>query len=142
MLLSFRYDARNRLVFGSVGALRNTGTAIHRAWAKRALRRIYPQIGRVEFESEWFGTIGMTADNLPRFHRLDEGIFAFCGYNGRGIAPGTVFGRAMAAFLAGETRAEDLPLPLSQPAPAALRGLRAAYYEAGAQLVHLAEARF
>ena len=142
VLLSFRYDARNRLVFGSVGALRNTGTAIHRAWAKRALRRIYPQIGRVEFESEWFGTIGMTADNLPRFHRLDEGIFAFCGYNGRGIAPGTVFGRAMAAFLAGETRAEDLPLPLSQPAPAALRGLRAAYYEAGAQLVHLAEARF
>lgn len=142
VLLSFRYDARNRLVFGSVGALRNTGTAVHRAWAKRALRRIYPQIGRVEFESGWFGHIGMTADNLPRFHRLDEGVFAFCGYNGRGIAPGTVFGRAMAAFLAGETRAEDLPLPLSQPAPATLRGLRSAFYEAGAQLVHLTEARF
>lgn len=142
VLLSFRYDARNRLVFGSVGALRNTGTAIHRAWAKRALRRIYPQIGRVEFESEWFGNIGLTADNLPRFHRLEEGVFAFCGYNGRGIAPGTVFGRAMASFLAGEMRAEDLPLPLTQPAPAALRGLRSAFYEAGAQLVHLTEARF
>ncbi|VDC22496.1 NAD(P)/FAD-dependent oxidoreductase [Pseudogemmobacter humi] len=142
VLLSFRYDAQNRLVFGSVGALRNTGTAIHRAWAKRALRRIYPQIGTVEFESEWFGSIGMTSDNLPRFHRLDEGIFAFCGYNGRGIAPGTVFGRAMASFLAGKTLAADLPLPLSQPAPTVLRGLRSAWYEAGAQLVHLAEARF
>ncbi|MFE3835777.1 NAD(P)/FAD-dependent oxidoreductase [Pseudogemmobacter sonorensis] len=142
VLLSLRYDARNRLVFGSVGALRNSGTAIHRAWAKRALRRIYPQIGPVGFESEWFGAIGMTSDNLPRFHRLDEGIFAFCGYNGRGIAPGTVFGRAMALFLAGETRAEDLPLPLSRPAPVTLRGLRSAFYEAGAQIVHLSEARF
>jgi glycine/D-amino acid oxidase-like deaminating enzyme len=142
VLLSYRFDAANRLVFGSVGALRNTGLAIHRAWAKRALRRIYPQIGPVTFESEWFGTIGMTADNLPRFHRLDEGIFAFCGYNGRGIAPGTVFGRAMASFLAGETLAADLPLPLSTPAPTALRGLRSAFYEAGAQAVHLAEARF
>jgi len=142
VLLSYRFDAANRLVFGSVGALRNTGLGIHRAWAKRALRRIYPQIGSVSFESEWFGKIGMTADNLPRFHRLDDGIFAFCGYNGRGIAPGTVFGRAMAAFLAGEVTADDLPLPLSTPAPTALRGLRSAFYEAGAQVVHLAEARF
>ena len=84
----------------------------------------------------------MTSDNLPRFHQLEEGIFAFCGYNGRGIAPGTVFGRAMAAFLAGKIRTADLPLPLSQPRPRVLRGLRSACYEAGAQLVHLADARF
>ncbi|MDQ2066057.1 FAD-binding oxidoreductase [Xinfangfangia sp. CPCC 101601] len=141
VLSSFRFDAANRLVFGSVGALRNTGVAIHRAWAKRALRKIYPQIGDFRFEHEWFGAIGMTSDNLPRFHRLDEGIFAFCGYNGRGIAPGTVFGREMARFLAGETRAEALPLPLSVPNPTAWRGLRSAFYEAGAQLVHLTEAR-
>ena len=38
--------------------------------------------------------------------------------------------------------AADLPLPLSQPAPTVLRGLRSAWYEAGAQLVHLTEARF
>lgn len=107
-------------MFGSVGALRNTGTAIHRAWARRALRRIYPQIGRVEFESEWFGNIGMTADNLPRFHRLEEGVFAFCGYNGRGIAPGTVFGCAMASFLAGETRAEE---PAASPFATRARNL-------------------
>lgn len=142
VLLSYRYDAQNRLVFGSVGALRNTGTAIHRAWAKRMLRKIYPQIESVEFQHEWFGSIGMTADNLPRFHQLGEGVFAFCGYNGRGIAPGTVFGRAMAGFLTGAIKAEDLPLPLSTPAPATLRGLRSAFYEAGAQAVHLTEARF
>ncbi|NPD16283.1 FAD-binding oxidoreductase [Xinfangfangia sp. D13-10-4-6] len=146
VLLSFRYDAQNRLVFGSVGALRNTGSAIHRAWAKRMLGRIYPQLAPIlassGFESEWFGSIGMTSDNLPRFHQLAGGIYAFCGYNGRGIAPGTVFGREMAGFLAGDIRADALALPLSQPDPVALRGLRSCFYEAGAQLVHLAEARF
>jgi glycine/D-amino acid oxidase-like deaminating enzyme len=142
VLLSYRFDAMNRLVFGSVGALRNSGVAVHRAWAKRALCKLYPQITELRFEQEWFGNIGMTSDNLPRFHQLDDGIYSFCGYNGRGIAPGTVFGRAMAGLLSGDIAAAALPLPLSQPEPAALRGLRSAYYEAGAQLVHLTEARF
>ncbi|MDR0809779.1 MAG: FAD-binding oxidoreductase [Gemmobacter sp.] len=140
-LLSFRFDAMDRLVFGSVGALRNTGIAVHRAWAKRALRRIFPQIGEIRFEQEWYGHIGMTSDNLPRFHRLDEGVLSFCGYNGRGIAPGTVFGRAMADLLTGEIAESALPLPLSAPSPAAMRDLRSAWYEAGAQLIHLVEAR-
>ncbi len=93
------------------------------------------------FESAWYGQIGMTRDNLPRFHQPAPGIFAFCGYNGRGIAPGTVFGRLMAAYLAGEIREQDLPLPLSTPAPAPLRGLRSAWYELGAQAVHLVSDR-
>lgn len=37
VLSSFRFDKRGRLVFGSVGALRGTGTGIHKAWARRAL---------------------------------------------------------------------------------------------------------
>ncbi len=141
VLLSFRFDAANRLVFGSVGALRNTGLSVHREWAKRAMRKLFPQIGDIHFEHEWYGHIGMTADNLPRFHRLDDGVYTFCGYNGRGIAPGTVFGRTLAALLVGEIDESALPLPVVSPAPIAGRGLRSAFYEAGAQLVHLTEAR-
>lgn len=140
VLLSFRFDAANRLVFGSVGALRNTGVAVHRTWARWMLQKLFPQIGPVQFEHEWFGSIGMTSDNLPRFHKLDDGIFAFCGYNGRGIAPGTVFGRIMAELIAGEISEADLPLPVTEPAPVAYRALRSAFYEAGAQAVHVAEA--
>lgn len=142
VLSSFRFDARNRLVFGSVGALRGTGAPVHAAWARRMLRRIFPQIGPVSFEAEWYGKIGMTSDNLPRFHRLDDGMFAFCGYNGRGIAPGTAFGRCLAAYLCHEIGDADLPLQPSTPQAVPLRPLREAWYEAGAQLVHLTEARF
>ncbi len=38
----------------------------------------------------------MTPDHLPRIYRLDEGLYTPIGYNGRGITPGTIFGKAMA----------------------------------------------
>ena len=81
--------------------------------------------------------IGMTEDALPRFHRLDEGVFSFSGYNGRGIAPGTVFGQVLAQHLMGHLREEDLPLPLSDARPQRFRAVREGFYEYGAQVAHL-----
>jgi glycine/D-amino acid oxidase-like deaminating enzyme len=138
VLSSFRLDQTGRLVFGSVGALRGTGLAVHRAWAKRALRRLFPQTGSLRFEAEWFGMIGMTDDNLPRFHRLDRNVLTICGYNGRGIAPGTVFGRCLADLVLGRMRDEDCPLPCTAPKDARFRTVREGLIELGAQLVHLA----
>jgi glycine/D-amino acid oxidase-like deaminating enzyme len=141
ILSSFRFDRAGRLVFGSVGALRGTGAPIHRAWARRALARIFPQIGDIAFEAEWYGQIGMTADSLPRFHKLAPNVIAFSGYNGRGIAPGTVFGRLLAAHMAGRVDEAELPLPVTAPVDARLRRLKEAYYEWGAQVAHFADAR-
>ncbi len=142
ILSSFRMDRVGRLVFGSVGALRNTGRAVHVAWAKRALKRLFPVLGTVEFECEWFGKIGMTDNALPRFHRFAENVVGFSGYNGRGIAPGTVFGRTLAQLVLGDIGAADLPLPLTDPKAPAFRPLKELYYEAGAQIAHFADERF
>ncbi|AOF94225.1 FAD-binding oxidoreductase [Sinorhizobium sp. RAC02] len=141
ILSSFRMDQGGRLVFGSVGALRNTGRAIHVAWAKRALKRLFPALGPVEFECEWFGEIGMTDNALPRFHRFAENVVGFSGYNGRGIAPGTVFGRTLAQLVLGDIGEADLPLPQTDPKTPAFRPVKELYYEAGAQIAHLAGER-
>jgi glycine/D-amino acid oxidase-like deaminating enzyme len=141
VLSSFRFDRTGRLVFGSCGALRGTGAAVHRSWAKRALKKLFPQIGDVRFEAEWYGLIGMTDDHLPRFHRLAENVIGFSGYNGRGIAPGTTFGRLLALHALGQLDEKDLPLPASSPTKPNFRSAKAAIYEVGAQLVHLIEAR-
>jgi len=141
VLNSFRVDSAGRLIFGSVGALRGTGRAIHRAWAKRTIQRLFPQLQALEFESEWYGTIGMTADNVPRFHQLATRVISVSGYNGRGIAPGTAFGREVAGYIRGDIRDGDLPLPLTVVKKARFRGLRAAVYEFGSQLVHLLAAK-
>lgn len=136
ILSSFRFDRAGRLVFGSVGALRGTGLAVHRAWAKRALRKIFPRIGPVSFDSHWYGMIGMTSDALPRFHRLAENVVSFSGYNGRGIGTGTVFGRVLADLILGRIADKDLPLPETKPDAPLMPSLREAYYEVGAQIAH------
>ncbi|MER2537132.1 MAG: FAD-binding oxidoreductase, partial [Rhizobiaceae bacterium] len=142
ILSSFRMDAAGRLVFGSVGALRNTGRAVHRAWAVRSLRRLFPQLRDIRFESGWYGSIGMTADAVPRFHRFGPRAVGFSGYNGRGIAPGTAFGKVLAQLVLGEIGEAELPLPVTEPQAQPFRAVKEAYYEAGAQIAHLAAARF
>lgn len=141
VLSSFRLDAAGRLVFGSVGALRGIGRPIHRDWARRALARLFPQLRDLPFEHEWHGSIGMTRDALPRFHELDCKVLSISGFNGRGIAPGTVLGRALANLVLGTVPREDLPLPLTPVLPAPWRRAKALGYEAGAQAFHLVDAR-
>ncbi|MGZ6042841.1 MAG: NAD(P)/FAD-dependent oxidoreductase, partial [Asticcacaulis sp.] len=142
VLSSFRMDARGRLVFGSIGALRGTGAPIHRNWARRALRRIFPQLAGTAFDAQWYGQIGMTEDNLPRFHRLTERVIAVCGYNGRGIAPGTVMGRVLCDHVTGALGEDDLPLPVTAPRPVSMRVFREAFFDAGSQAVHFTDSRF
>jgi glycine/D-amino acid oxidase-like deaminating enzyme len=139
VLSSFRLDRAGRLIFGSVGALRHGGAAVHRAWALRAIRRIFPNLGPVKFEAGWFGRIGMTDDSVPRFHAPAPNVVGFSGYNGRGIAPGTVFGRVLARHILGTE--DEMPLPTTSAVEAKHRGVKGAYYEAGAQVAHIVEER-
>jgi glycine/D-amino acid oxidase-like deaminating enzyme len=141
VMTSFRMDRAGRLVFGSVGALRGTGLAVHRSWANRALRKLFPDIGEVVFEAEWFGMIGMTNNNLPRFHKYADRMIGFSGYNGRGIAPGTTFGRILAQYVTGEIRDGDLPLPVTPIEKANFRIAKQTFYEVGSQLAHVVSAR-
>lgn len=142
VLSSFRLDAAGRLIFGSVGSLRAGGADVHQQWAGRALRRVFPQLGRVEFEHGWFGHIGMTADSLPRFHVYAPRVIGFSGYNGRGIAPGTVFGALLADLISGETQLSELPLPVTEPKAARWRGVREGLYRAGSKALHWTQDRY
>ena len=122
--------------------LKGVGETIHRGWALRALHKIFPQLGDVVFEAQWYGQIGMTDDNLPRFHKFADRVIGISGYNGRGIAPGTVMGRTLAELIAGDKSEDDLPLPLTEARDARMRAMKEVYYEVGAQAVHLTDSRF
>ncbi len=71
-----------------------------------------------------------------------KNVVGFCGYNGRGIAPGTTFGKTLAAHVAGDISESDLPLPVSEPKAQSFRALKEDYCEAGAQVAHFAGERF
>jgi glycine/D-amino acid oxidase-like deaminating enzyme len=142
VLCSFRLDRSGRLIFGSVGSLNGAGKRVHAAWAKRALQKIFPQLGVVAWQRGWHGTIGMTDDKLPRFHKLAPNVISFSGYNGRGIAPGTVFGRLLAGYITGTLADEDLPIPATEVRVPRLRRLKQAFFDVGSQIAHFTRARF
>jgi glycine/D-amino acid oxidase-like deaminating enzyme len=117
-----RWDARNRLVTGGAAMLPGEGGKnLHKPIAER-LKRLWPQLGDVEFDYVWSGYVGMTPDNLlhpevpgfPRFHRLGPRGFAWVGCNGRAVALSVSLGREFARATQGVSL-EELGLPLSEP---------------------------
>lgn len=141
IMTSLRMDRAGRLVFGSIGAIRGVGQAIHPAWGRRALARMFPQLAKIEFEHEWYGWIGMTQDATPRLHRWGPQMFSISGYNGRGIAPGTSFGRDMARLASGEVGEKALSLPVTFGETARFASVRESFYELGAKVAHWVGAR-
>lgn len=135
VMASFRLDRAGRLIVGSIGRLDHVGAVAHRTWAERVMHRAFPQTRGLALDGGWFGRIGMTADHIPRFHEPEPGLLAVIGYNGRGIGPGTVFGKALAAF-ARSRDAADMPLPRTAPHGWPWRPVRAAFWEAGAVAWH------
>lgn len=140
VMTSFRMDRQNRLIFGSIGRLDAVASGTHRAFAARAVRKLFPYIGDFRFEYWWDGRIGMTTNNLPVMHVLAPNVVSVGGYNGRGIAPGTVFGRALARHVTGDETA--IPLAETPITPDPWRKLKSAVYHAGAQAKHFVDRRF
>lgn len=137
VLTSFRMDAEGRLVFGSIGALRGIERTVHHAWAARMLAKTFPQLTGMGFEHEWYGKVGVTNTSLPFLYRLSPNMISIVGYNGRGIAPGTVFGRLLADMILERTGDADLPLPVSTaPEASGFRTLRSLYVAGGACALH------
>jgi glycine/D-amino acid oxidase-like deaminating enzyme len=117
-----RYDARNRLVTG--GAVIGPGNKPERLKAMVAgrLQRLWPQIGRVEFDYVWNGYVGMTTDFLPRIHRLGPDAYGWSGCNGRGVALSIALGDELSRAVRGVPESE-LAMPFSDPAPIMAHGL-------------------
>jgi glycine/D-amino acid oxidase-like deaminating enzyme len=129
IMTSFRVDAAGRLILGSMGALYGRDASTSRRWADKKARQLFPELGPIEWETAWAGRIAMTGDHLPRILNPEPGLFVPIGYNGRGIGPGTIFGEALADYLA-EGGEERLPLPLSPSWREPWRGLRQSFYAA------------
>ena len=129
VMFSLRRDAFDRLIIGSMGHLVGTRKeGLSRRWAAKQLRRLFPDLGEVEFEEAWDGRIAMTPDHIPRIFRLDDNLYTPIGYNGRGITTGTVFGKAMADLLTGADSAE-LPLPVAEATTVRSAPLMSRFYQ-------------
>lgn len=140
VMSSFRTDRAFRMIIGGLGNTDGPGSAIHYAWARRKLRKLFPAIGNLEFEYAWRGQIAMTHDHVPKIISCGPNAYACFGYSGRGICPGTVFGTQTAVALLTENE-DELPVQAIPSHSERFSGTKEAYFELGATLAHAASAR-
>ncbi|MDX8458084.1 FAD-dependent oxidoreductase [Mesorhizobium sp. VK2B] len=115
-LITFRFDARNRLISGGmhvVGAGADTRVP-QTIWRRLARCLELPDLPPLEYS--WSGIAAVEPDFLPHLIDLGPGLMAARACNGRGIAMTTAMGKVLADWAAG-TEGRDLPLPFAPPAP-------------------------
>ncbi|MGB6009285.1 NAD(P)/FAD-dependent oxidoreductase [Castellaniella sp.] len=112
----YRRDRERRFIFGTRGPFRALPTAADADRLIAAARQLFPALRGVSFPHRWAGRVAMTADHVPHLHELAPGAFAALGYNGRGVALGTMMGKILAsACLNGS--ADGLPYPAAPLKP-------------------------
>lgn len=117
-----RFDAKGRLVTGGALIIPAYFDARLRQRIGARLHKLFPQLdalGKVCFDYLWHGDFAATPDKLPRFHRLDKGLYTWIGCNGRGVALATALGPVLVDAALGA----DSLLPLEQPRPIAAHAL-------------------
>jgi glycine/D-amino acid oxidase-like deaminating enzyme len=140
ILSSYRRDAAGRLIVGSVGTINDFAYGLHEAWSKRTIRKTFPQVGEVPLEYGWHGTFAMNGNHIPRLHLLDDKMVMITSYNGRGIGPGTIFGKLLAGYVT-DGDSEKIPLPVLKPQAIWARVFWELFYETGARLYHFIQRR-
>jgi glycine/D-amino acid oxidase-like deaminating enzyme len=116
LLWYYRRDAHGRLVMGGRAPFREDHGAADAGYVRAAVNRLYPQLAGTPFEFHWSGWVAMTQDHIPHLNRLDDGVWAGLGYNGRGVGLATLFGRFLAELASG-TPAQDIPFPVTAMRP-------------------------
>jgi glycine/D-amino acid oxidase-like deaminating enzyme len=114
---ALRWSPDGRLVTGGmVPPVPGRMRLAHRLFAAR-LRRLVDGLPEIRAEYSWTGVIAGTPDFLPRMMRLQPGLDAVIGCNGRGVALTTALGREIGPWLAGRIADAELTLPLTPPRP-------------------------
>jgi glycine/D-amino acid oxidase-like deaminating enzyme len=110
-ILYGRREPEGQLLLGSIGQ-DDAGTAADFKRIHREAVRVFPQLADVKWRYQWGGRVAMTEDHLPHLHEPAPGLLVGFGYNGRGVAMGTIMGRVLAERALGKDPA-DLPFPIT-----------------------------
>ena len=114
LILYFRYDAHGRLCVGDHGPTRDEFTLSDFENLKQRARTVFPALSDVRWDYHWGGRVAMTKDTLPFMHRIAPGLIAGMGYNGRGVAMGSIMGSLLADEVLGKQDSLRA-FPVTQP---------------------------
>jgi gamma-glutamylputrescine oxidase len=104
----FRLSRDGRLLFGGGETYSHRFPADIRAFVRRPLARVFPQLAEVRLDYGWGGTLAITRTRMPLFRRVGARTLSIGGWSGSGIHMATMGGMIAAEALRGETGRWDL----------------------------------
>ncbi len=113
LLSWFGLDGTDRLIFGSrINTQKELIDEKNFSFGINRLHEIFPEISQSKLNHMWTGRVALTLDHVPHIHKLAEGLYSGLGFNGRGVAMATMFGKVLADHCSG-TAMEGGFLPIT-----------------------------
>ncbi|WP_350333212.1 NAD(P)/FAD-dependent oxidoreductase [Coralliovum pocilloporae] len=120
----YRMSADKRLLFGGGENYSFRFPADIKAFVRKPMLEIYPQLKDIRLDYGWGGTLSITLNRLPYFTRLKPNILSAGGYSGQGVALASLAGQILAETIDGTASRFDvmerIPTPVF-PGGASLR---------------------
>lgn len=112
----WRKTPDNRLLFGGGENYTPWFPEDIKAFVRRNMLKIYPQLADVKITHGWGGTLAITMSRAPFVRRLSPNVFVSAGYSGQGVVLAPYFGKLLARAVSGDSRDIDLLSQLPVPA--------------------------
>ncbi|MDD7911421.1 FAD-binding oxidoreductase [Pseudovibrio exalbescens] len=111
----YRFSADNRLLFGGGENYRFAFPKDIKAFVRKPMLDVFPQLKDVRLDYGWGGTLGITLNRLPLFMRLAPNVWSAGGFSGHGISIATMAGKVMAEAIDGQLARFDVMAKIPSP---------------------------
>jgi len=111
----WKLSGDNRLIFGGGENYTSRFPKDIKAFVRKYMLQIYPQLESTKIDYGWGGTLAITLNRMPHFGELSDGIYFAQGYSGHGVPTATYAGKLLAEAITGNpdgfNRFAQLPTP-------------------------------
>ena len=104
----YRCTADHRLLFGGGETYSDRPLDDPKAFVRRYMLRVFPQLADVHVDYAWSGRLAITMSRLPHVGRLDPNGFFAHGFSGHGVALTQIAGKLVAEAVAGTAERFDV----------------------------------
>ena len=111
----FRKSPDGRLIFGGGENYRPGFPSDLKAFVRRHMLKVYPDLADVKIDHAWGGTLGITVHRAPFVRELAPGVRIAAGYSGQGVMLAPWFGKLLADAALGDSAGVALLARLPTP---------------------------
>ncbi|UDF04376.1 FAD-binding oxidoreductase [Asticcacaulis sp. AND118] len=111
----WRKTPDNRLLFGGGENYTPWFPKDIRAFVRRNMLKVYPQLETIEITHGWGGTLAITLSRAPFVRLLTPDVWVSAGYSGQGVVLAPYFGTLLARAVMGNDRDAALLSQLKTP---------------------------